>query len=84
MLGQVGNTLTFRLRTPASGLNGTDPALYSGPTLSLGRTAFVAAVYDGSHSRLYANGERVAEVDLGEIIPLDSSDGFLSTCRFVE
>jgi hypothetical protein len=65
MLGQIGNTLTFRLRTPSSGLNGTEPALYSGPVLSLGHTYLVAAVYDGRISRLYVDGEPVAEVELG-------------------
>jgi hypothetical protein len=64
-LGQIGNTLTFRLRTPGSGLNGADPALYSGPVLSIGHTYLVAAVYDGRISRLYMDGKLLAEVDLG-------------------
>jgi VanZ family protein len=63
-LGQIGNTLTFRLRTPASGTNGVNPALYSGPVLSLNKTSFVAAVYDGHISRLYIDGKRVAQADL--------------------
>ena len=64
-LGQIGNTLTFRLRTPGSGLNGADPALYSGPVLSLDHPYLVAAVYDGRISRLYVDGKLVAQVDLG-------------------
>jgi hypothetical protein len=64
-LGQIHDTLTFRLRTPASGSNGTNPALYSKPVLSLNRTAFVAAVYDGRISRLYVDGKLVAHADLG-------------------
>jgi VanZ like family/Concanavalin A-like lectin/glucanases superfamily len=64
-LGQIHDTLTFRLRTPASGGNGANPALYSGPVLSLNRTAFVAAVYDGRISRLYVDGKLVAHADLG-------------------
>jgi hypothetical protein len=64
-LGQIHDTLTFRLRTPASGNNGTNPALYSGPVLSLDHPAFVAAVYDGRISRLYVDGEPVAHADLG-------------------
>jgi VanZ family protein len=64
-LGQIHDTLTFRLRTPASGNNGTNPALYSGPVLSLDHPAFVAAVYDGRISRLYVDGESVAHADLG-------------------
>ena len=64
-LGQIRNTLTFRLRTPASGLNGTSPAIYSGPVLSLNHPSFVAAVYDGRISSLYVDGKRVAQADLG-------------------
>jgi VanZ like family/Concanavalin A-like lectin/glucanases superfamily len=64
-LAQLHDTLTFRLRTPASGPNGTNPALYSKPVLSRNRTAFIAAVYDGRISRLYVNGELVAHADLG-------------------
>ena len=64
-LGQLHDTLTFRLRTPNSGGNGTSPALYSGPVLSLNRTSFVAAVYDGRISRLYVDGKWVAQADLG-------------------
>jgi hypothetical protein len=63
-LGQIDNTLTFRLRTPASGGNGTDPALYSGPILSFDRDTFVAAVYDGRMSRLYVDGKCVAQANL--------------------
>lgn len=64
-LAQIRNTLTFRLRTPASGLNGTNPALYTGPVLSLDRTSFVAAVYDGHISSLYVNGKLAAHTNLG-------------------
>jgi VanZ family protein len=64
-LGQIHDTLTFRLRTPASGNNGANPALYSGPVLSLDHPAFVAAVYDGRFSRLYVDGKPVAHADLG-------------------
>jgi hypothetical protein len=63
-LGQIDSALTFRLRTPASGGNGTDPALYSGPVLSLNRDTFVAAVYDGRMSRLYVDGKSVAQANL--------------------
>jgi hypothetical protein len=64
-LGQIRDTLTFRLRTPGSGLNGADPALYSGPVLSLGHPCIVTAVYDGRISRLYVDGKLVAQADLG-------------------
>jgi Concanavalin A-like lectin/glucanases superfamily/VanZ like family len=64
-LAQMRDTLTFRLRTPASGLNGTEPALYTGPVLSLDHTSFVAAVYDGRISKLYVDGKLAAHTDLG-------------------
>jgi hypothetical protein len=64
-LGQIRNTLTFRLRTPGSGLNGADPALYSGPVLWLDQPCLAAAVYDGRISRLYVDGKLVAQADLG-------------------
>jgi len=63
-LAQMRNTLTFRLRTPASGLNGTDPALYTGPVLSLDHTSFIAAVYDGRISSVYVDGKLAAHDDL--------------------
>ena len=64
-LGQIRNSLTFRLRTPDSGPNGNNPALISGPVLSLNHTFLVAAVYDGRISKLYVDGKCVAHVDLG-------------------
>jgi hypothetical protein len=68
-LGQINKTLTFRLRTPASGPNGVDPALYTGSVLSANHTSLVAAVYDGRISRLYVDGKSVAGADLGASRP---------------
>lgn len=65
MLGQIRNSLIFRLRTPESGTNGDDPSLISGPVLSLNHTFFVAEVYDGRFSKLYVDGKCVGQVDLG-------------------
>jgi hypothetical protein len=64
-LGQIHNSLTFRLRTPESGTNGNNPALISGSVLSPNHTFLVAAVYDGRISKLYVDGKCVAQVDLG-------------------
>jgi VanZ like family/Concanavalin A-like lectin/glucanases superfamily len=64
-LAQIRDTLTFRLRTPSSGPNGANPALYTGPVLKLNTPAFVVAVYDGRFSNLYVDGKRVARADLG-------------------
>jgi hypothetical protein len=64
-LGQVHNGLTFRLRTPNTGQNGTEPALFTGPVLTPNHTAFVAVVYNGRVSSLYVDGKLVAHADLG-------------------
>ena len=64
-LGQLGDTLIFRLRTPSTGPNGHDPALHSSPVLTANHAEFVAAVYDGRISRLYVDGQLAAQEDLG-------------------
>jgi Concanavalin A-like lectin/glucanases superfamily len=64
-LGQIRNSLSFRLRTPESGTNGNAPSLISGPVLSLNHIFFVAEVYDGRVSKLYVDGNCVGQVDLG-------------------
>jgi hypothetical protein len=68
-LGQNINGLTFRLRTPSTGGNGTDPALYTGPVLEPNRPVMVAAVYDGRFSSLYVDGKREAQTDLNNRRP---------------
>jgi hypothetical protein len=64
-LGQINKGLTFRLRTPASGPNGVNPALYTGWVLSANQTLLVTAVYDGRTSQLYLDGKLVGQTDLG-------------------
>jgi VanZ family protein len=64
-LGQINKGLTFRLRTPASGGNGVNPALYTGWVLSANQTSLVTAVYDGRTSQLYLDGKLVGQTDLG-------------------
>src|SRR5436305_1343974 len=64
MLGQTGPTLTFRLRTPATGLNGIDQALASPPVLTPNREQLVTVVYDGRMSTMFVDGRRVAVADL--------------------
>jgi Concanavalin A-like lectin/glucanases superfamily/VanZ like family len=63
-LGQMARALTFRLRTPNTGGNGTDPALYTAPVLSAGRQTFVAITYDGAVSKIYVDGKLAAHVNL--------------------
>jgi glycopeptide antibiotics resistance protein len=63
-LCQLNRTLTFRLRTPATGPNGTGPDLTTRPILSLNRPTLVAAVYDGAISSIYVDGVQIAHVNL--------------------
>jgi hypothetical protein len=64
-LARMGDSLTFLLRTPASGPNGHASAVQSGPVLTAHRDVFVAAVYDGRVSRLYIDGQLAGQSDLG-------------------
>ena len=64
-LGQINKGLTLRLRTPASGGNGVNPALYTGSVLSANQPLLVMAVYDGRTSQLYLDGKLVGQTDLG-------------------
>jgi hypothetical protein len=69
MLGQVARSLTFRLRTPNTGGNGMNPALYTRPVLVAHRPSFVAVTYDGKKSQLYVDGQFVAKTNLAERRP---------------
>ncbi len=64
-LAQMGDSLTFLLRTPSSGPNGRASAARSGPVITANRDLFVAAIYDGRVSRLYVDGQLAAQADLG-------------------
>jgi hypothetical protein len=64
-LGQIARALTFRLRTPSSGGNGTNPALFTPPVLTAGKELFIGVTYDGSVSKAYAGGKLVAHTNLG-------------------
>ena len=69
MLGQIARSLTFRLRTPNTGGNGMNPALYTRPVLVANRPTFIAVTYDGKKSQLYVDGELVAKTNLAERRP---------------
>ena len=71
-IGQRGRSLVFRLRTPASGPNGTSPQVETLDIIEAGRDVFVAAVYDGRMSQVYADGVLAAEQNLaahGHAVP---------------
>jgi VanZ family protein len=63
-LGQEEQALVFRVRTPASGANGTAPELYTSPVLISKRELFVAASYDGHISRVFIDGQLVGRVNV--------------------
>ena len=64
LLGVEGRQVVFRLRTPATGPNGSDPEAYTPPVLEAGRATFVVATYDGNYSRIYVDGRLLADVNL--------------------
>jgi hypothetical protein len=55
-LGQQGERLVFRVRTPISGPNGANPRTESPALLQAGRQLAVAASFDGRVARLYVDG----------------------------
>ena len=57
-LGQHLSHLYFRLRTPLSGRNGTNPQLIVPGIFSPGQPLHLALTYDGSEIVLYRNGVR--------------------------
>jgi hypothetical protein len=69
MLGQIARSLTFRLRTPNTGGNGMNPALYTRPVLVANRPLFIAVTYNGDKSQLYVDGGLVARTNLAERRP---------------
>lgn len=77
-IGQVGNRLVFRLRTPVTGPNGIRPQVESAGVLEANRDVFVAAVYDGRVSRLYVDGLPVASINIaahGTLVPFLAGTG---------
>lgn len=64
LIGQEHRQIIFRLRTPGTGLNGSEPETETRPLLEADRDTFVVATYDGQYSRIYVNGELAAEFDL--------------------
>lgn len=64
-LGQEGNDLVFRLRTPTTGPNGTDHELVASDAIHPGNTQVFAATYDGDVARLFVDGVLRAQ----EILP---------------
>ena len=63
-IGQEGGVVEFRLRTPATDLNGRDPATRTTEILEPGESFFVAATYDGFVSHVFVDGKLMARENL--------------------
>jgi len=63
-LSQDGRALNFRLRTPESGLNGTEPATNTPELLTEDEELAVAASFDRRYVRIFVNGGLVARRNL--------------------
>lgn len=59
-LAQSGAMLTFRVRTPLTGLNGSEVELTTQPALTLDTPQFVVATFHRGEYQLYVNGTRAA------------------------
>ena len=71
-LAQENRRLVFRVRTPSSGLNGTEPELQTAPILTSGKEMLAVASYDGHISRVYVDGLLVGRANLsaaGKLFP---------------
>lgn len=55
-LGQQGDRLVFRVRTPVTGLNGQRFRVTSAPVLAVGLPVDVEASYDGGIARIHVDG----------------------------
>lgn len=63
-LGQDGDRLVFRVRTPISGANGQRVRVDSLSVLQSGRNLDVVAAYDGTIARIYADGALVGRSNI--------------------
>jgi hypothetical protein len=61
-LGQEGGALVFRLRTPRTGGNGTNPEVRLGD-ISSGEPTHVLITYEPGRLTFYRNGEKTLETD---------------------
>ncbi len=63
-LAQEKSRLVFRLRTPATGPDGSRPEVETLNVLAVERPTFAAAAYDGQVSRVYVDGRYIGRANL--------------------
>jgi len=63
-LGQSGDGIVFRLRTPATGELGWVPGLIADGVVEPGQRQLFVATYDGQRFRIYADGRLAGEREL--------------------
>src|SRR6185436_7800262 len=66
-LGQEAEALTFRVRTPVTGLNGEDGYVESSRSLRAGAEMTVAGTYDGTVERLWVDGGLVGRFNVAAL-----------------
>lgn len=71
-LGQSGSMLNFRVRTPLTGLNGSEVDLTTYPMLTINEPQFVVATFHRGESKLFYNGKIVSSIiyDTSYYLPL--------------
>ncbi len=57
-LGQMGERINFRVRTPLTGLNGSRVSLLSKPIISSNNVQFIVTTFHRGEAKLYFNGEQ--------------------------
>jgi VanZ family protein len=81
-LGQEGRDIVFRLRTPTTIAGGFFPQTRTRPVLHRGRSAVVAATYDGRNVRVYVDGRSEGRLNLnsrGRVVPYLVDTGLPTT-----
>ncbi len=58
-LGQANNRLNFRVRTPLTGVNGSNVSLFSSPVLSTDRPQTFALTFDRGEIKVYRQGSLI-------------------------
>ena len=71
-LGQSGSRLNFRVRTPLTGLNGSNVELLTPPILTTDKPQFVVATFHRGESKLFCNGKITSSIlyDTSYYLPL--------------